>query len=228
MKGTFITLLMILMSANFALEGDQTTVDDYYQVSEITMSKVDGDFENYVYAQKTVEARSLGDFITATEKLIALGTKVWEIVKAGEPNLNLTLAKPISILPNNGSAAEAFSELDSWSAPKVNSYFIEFKNVYGVALVSFRYNVAFQYNGSLNGKGRYITGLQVNASSVNVVWGVSFDATSELQSISNRGSKEDPIAGVTMNLTYKVGTFLSKVVQTQSFHMAGDGEFTAY
>jgi hypothetical protein len=210
--------------------------DDYYAIKNISVKKIENAGDSLVGGEFVVplkndiasKAFDLGDFISKGEKLIAFGTKVWEIVKKGEPNLDLKLAKPISVMPNVQGENIAFSELESWSAPKVNSYFIEMKNLYGVALVSFRYNVAFQSNGTLKGKGRYITGLQVSATSVAVQWGVSFDAVSSLDSISNRGTSDDPVAGATMSLTYKTGTVFSKVVQTQNFHMTGSGEFMTY
>ncbi len=212
-------------------------LDDYYAIKSISVKKIENPADSlaggdFTFPLKTMDPAvmnfDLGDWISKGERLIAFGTKVWEIVKKGEPNLDLKLAKPISVMPNVVGENISFSELDSWSAPKVNSYFIEMKNMYGVALVSFRYNIAFQSNGTLNGKGKYITGLQVSATSVAVQWGVSFDAVSSLDSISNRGTSDDPVAGATMSLTYKTGTVFSKVVQTQNFHMTGSGEFMTY
>lgn len=219
-----------------AYQNHNIELDDYYAIKSVSIKKISnaadslagGDFAIPLNPNIAMKAFDLGDFITKGERLIAFGTKVWEIVKKGEPNLELKLAKPISVMPNDQGENVAFTELESWSAPQVNSYFIEMKNMYGIALVSFKYNVAFQSNGSLNGNGKYITGLQVSATSVSVQWGVSFDAVSSLDSISNRGTFDDPIAGATMSLTYKTSTVFSKNVQTQKFHMTGSGEFMTY
>jgi len=229
MKRTFITSIILFFTCYSVLAAGlerHNKQDDFYDVADIQVTKVDADDAEMLLMQR--DGMGLGDIIDAAEKLIAFGTKVWEIIKAGEPNAELSLAKPISVLPYKKDDLSAYTEMYSWTAPAVSSYLVEFKNVYGNVLVSFRYNVAFQYNGTMEGKGRYITGLKVNASSVYVMWGVSFDATSELQSISNRGTMENPVAGATMVLSYKVGTAFSKVSETQSFHMTGLGEFITY
>ncbi len=200
--------------------------DPYFIISSITATEV-GEME---LDQKIdlPSAKDLGSIIASLDQLIALGTKVWEIIKKGKPVVNVDMGTPISILPQSEDPNMAFYQMENWSAPKAKRYRIEYKNMLGMSVIAFDYTVQFQYNGEYDGTGKYVTGLQVTASNVAVSWGFQFDASSELKSISNRGRLDNPIAAGTVQINYHASSALRDISSAETFHVTGAGEILKY
>ena len=118
--------------------------------------------------------------------------------------------------------------MSGWSAPTSRKYRIEYTNLLGMNVISFNYTVYFQHSGRYQGKGEYITGLTVKASNVAVSWGFEFNASSELETISNRGSMEDPMAAATVRINYQASSVLRDIQSSESFHVAGNGEIVKF
>lgn len=210
------------------LEGAaRNTEDPYFIISSITAREI-GETEVNEKVDLPTMTKDLGSVIAAGNKLIAFGTKVWTIIKKGKPVVSVDMGKPISILPKSDDPNEAFLQMENWSAPKAKRYRVEYKNMLGMAVIAFDYTVQFQYNGQYDGTGKYVTGLQVNASNVAVSWGYTFDASSELRSISNRGRLDNPIAAGTIQINYHASTVLRDISSTETFHVTGTGEVLKY
>lgn len=172
--------------------------------------------------------KNLGQIIMSIDKLIALGTKIWEIVKKGKPVTNLSFAKPVSVLPNGETPQTAFNQMTGWSAPTARKYKVEYTNLLGMNVISFDYTVYFQHSGQYQDKGDYITGLTVRASNIAVSWGFEFNASSELETISNRGSRDNPMAAATIRINYQASSVLRDIQSSQSFHVSGNGEIVNF
>lgn len=197
--------------------------EDYFSISEITVTEVEiGDELVWASQYKGFE-KNLGEIIMAVDKLIALGKKIWAIVEAGKPVVNVNMGTPISVLPKDSSA---FYDMDSWSTPMVRTYRVEYKNGFGSSVISFDYTVNFQHSGKYQGKGSYITGLNVQASNTSVSWGFNFDASSQLISIANMGSSDEPVAGATIRINYAAKSVLRSISTSESFHVDGNGKLT--
>lgn len=206
-----------------------------WAISEVTVKEVETEvingeyFPNYVVekeakATESFEKMDLGQIIIATDQLIALGKKIWAIVEAGKPVSSTNMAKPISVLPKIEGDNIAFYNMEGWSTPKVKSYRVSYKNGFGSEVIGFTYTVYFQHDGSYEGKGKYLTSLNVEASEVYVSWGFKFDATSSLVSIANQGSVADPVASATISVAYKATSWFSDVSTGESFFVNGRGE----
>lgn len=171
--------------------------------------------------------KSLGQVILVVDQLLALGKKIWPIIEAGKPVVQTSFAPAISVLPRVEGATSnevAFYDMENWSAPTQKSYKVAFKNGWGSEVISFVYTVAFQYNGSYQGSGRYITGLDVRASQISVSWGFEFNADSMLVNIANLGTKENPVASATVRISYTAQSFLRTIQTSESFHVTGAGQ----
>lgn len=171
--------------------------------------------------------KNLGQIIMVVDQLLALGKKIWPIIEAGRPVVNSNFAPAISVLPRVEGASSneiAFYEMENWSAPRQQSYKVAYKNGWGSEVISFVYTVAFQYNGSYQGKGRYITGLDVRASQISVSWGFEFNADSVLVNIANLGSKDSPVASATVRINYSAKSILRTIQTSESFHVNGNGQ----
>ena len=92
-----------------------------------------------------------------------------------------------------------------------------------MTVVNFVYAVGMQFNGSLDGKGKYIKAARVYPEALEVKYGFDFNADVETVAITNMGSKEDPIAGLTLQLNFSVSNLFQTFKGSRSFHMTGDG-----
>ncbi|MEC7275279.1 MAG: hypothetical protein VXV96_03080 [Bdellovibrionota bacterium] len=211
--------------------------DPYFEIEEVTVTDLDEEVSPFIAEEETFSphknfktispeafAKDLGTWIMNAEKLIAFGTKVWEIIKKGKPVTNINMGQPISVLPETEDARFAFTQMGGWAAPRARKYRVAYKNGFGMNVISFDYIVYFQYGGNYEGKGQYLTGVTVRAASVAVSWGFEFNASSGLETISNRGSVANPIAGATVKIDYKASSVFREISSSESFHVAGNGE----
>lgn len=208
-----------------AIVNEEMKVDEAYhtigsiEVTEVTEKEP---VDEFLYSDK-----NLGQVIMSIDKLIALGKKIWKIVEAGRPVVQTEFAPTVSVLPNVESPKTAFYEMENWSMPRVKSYRVVYKNLLGMEVVSFTYGVYYQYNGTYKGKGRYLTGVNVDARDVKVAWGFEFNASSSVVAIMNRGSSSNPNAGVTIRINYLAKSVLREIRSSETFHLTGKGEFAA-
>ena len=139
------------------------------EVKEVKISKEELETLHYEYLYTQEKAdKSIGSVIMVVNKLLALGTKIWDIVKKGKPVVTTRFATPISVLPKSKDPNTTFYDMENWSAPSFKRYRVEFKNLFGMTVIGFTYNVQFQHSGTYEGKGKYITGLTVSASDLAV------------------------------------------------------------
>ncbi len=169
---------------------------------------------------------NIGQVIIVAKELIALGERVYEIVKKGKPVLNMSFA-PISVLPKkaDGSAVDIL-DTEGWAMPKAHKVRMVYKNLYGVEVVSFNYTLVFAHSGSYDGKGAYITAAQIMPANVRVSWGFELNATMKLVGLQNHGSRQSPVAGAVLGVNYKVESVLSTIDTTDTFHITGRGQLT--
>lgn len=160
--------------------------------------------------------------------LLAIGKKIWPIIVAGQPVITTTgLIPALSVIPyfeSTNTRAE-LKEMAGWSPPKAFSYRVSYKNRYKNEVIGFTYTVFFQYNGSYKGNGKYITSLKIQASEVYASWGFNFDAASELISVANVGTTENPVASAIVQVFYKGKGPFNEIRNAHSFFLDGNGSF---
>jgi hypothetical protein len=178
--------------------------------------------ETILETEKDATEKNLGEVVMMADTMIALGKKIWPIIEAGKPSVSAR-TQSISVLPK--SSADVFYELEYWKAPKTQKYRIVFQNLYGINVIDFIYIVTFQPGGQFEGKGQYLTGVNIIPHTIAVAWGFNFDAETKLVGITNRGSKLNPIAGATFEIKFVIKSVLKEIQSTHTFHVSGDGTF---
>lgn len=164
-----------------------------------------------------------GKVISVAKDLVALGEDIYKLVIKGKPTNTLKYA-PISVVPKeNGEPVDVMST-ENWKVPVKRSYEVLYKNLYGMHVVKFRYSVIFAYGGTYNGKGAYLTAVQIVPESVSTLFGYDFTATMKLGGIQNNGSRENQIAGATLLMEYTVSTIMKANSEVDSFFVSGLGE----
>lgn len=228
---TWKSLVLVgLMLASVTLRANETTAQDQslnpdFSVGSVEVTEVQVDeADKLAYSLPEIDS-SLGSIISISDKLIALGTKIWDIVKANRPVVTTNFAPAISVLPRGVTDSNSFETMYGWSEPVVRQYVVSVKNLYGIEVVNFKYAVIMQYAGlDANGRGKYITGLTVAASDLTVKWGWNFDANSSLVSIANKGTPTQPVASANLKISYKISTPLNEMQSSVIFHVDGRGK----
>lgn len=168
-----------------------------------------------------------GRVIQVSRDLVALGEEVYRLVIKGKPS-NVTEYSPISIVPKVNGVAVDILDTENWQTPIKKTYTIEYENLYGITVVSFKYSVLYSYGGSYDGKGAYLTAVQIVPESVRTLFGFDFRATMKLGGIQNLGTKKDPIAGATLLMEYNVSSVMTAQTKVDIFHINGKGGFKNY
>lgn len=153
--------------------------------------------------------------------LINIGSKIWSIVKAGKPVVNINIGPSANALPKG---VKCWDELIGWKKPTVFRASTTLKNMYGFALTEFQFDVIFTHSGSVNGVGKYLTHVQVFPSNVYTFWMQEFNASVEVASLTNASTKPgDPIAAMQLDIKWQMKNFINEVNQSASVYVRGDG-----
>ena len=171
-------------------------------------------------------ATDLGEVIGVIDSLIAIGKKIYPIVEAGKPVLSSDL--PVThVLPQVDDGTSDYEltlgMMENWKYPKSRSYKITYKNFYGIEVISFTFTVHFQYGGSYEGAGKYLTGVFVSATELYVSWGFEFSAKTEVVSVTNLGTNLNPVAGLTLKLDWAAKSIVTEFNSSKVFHITGNG-----
>ena len=166
-----------------------------------------------------IEAIDMADVIL--DKIINLGKKMWAVVELGRPVVNVK-TDTANALPQG---LFCWSDLDGWSPTQSKTYQITYENWYGQKVVDFAFRVLYTTGGSYKGRGRYITNTTIIPAVVDVMWGYTFSAETEVPTVINAGTKEDPVAGMHLNMKWSVKTVMKTDIRTESFYVGGDGSF---
>jgi hypothetical protein len=161
--------------------------------------------------------------IMVIDKLIAIGQKIIPTIKEGKSVVTNNPMASVSVLPRSEGKDPVVHDMGGWSIPVSKHYKISYTNGFGSEVVSFVYSIAFQYNGSADGKGKYLAGIRASARNITISWGFDLDATSQLLQISNVGTQQNVIAGATIEMTYTVKNWTKNITTSESFHVTGDG-----
>ena len=169
----------------------------------------------------------VGKVISVARDLVALGEDVYRLVIKGKPS-NTTLYAPVSVIPRVNGAPADILDTESWKAPVKRTYEVVYENMYDIDVVTFRYSVIYSYGGTYEGKGHYLTAVQIIPETVRTLFGFDMTATMKLGGIQNQGTKTAPIAAVTLLMEYTVSSLIVAQNQVDSFFVTGRGQFKKF
>lgn len=158
------------------------------------------------------------------DQIINLGQKVWKIIEANKPVVDFK-SKSASALPRG---IKCWDQLENWQFPKAQTYKVSYKNLMGIEVVRFSFRLIFTYGGQYFGKGRYITNATIVPAEINVLWGYKFAAGVKVGQTVNLGSRQDPKAGIELNLNWQVATPLVDQQRTATYFLSGEGQVAEY
>ena len=153
------------------------------------------------------------------DKIINIGKKIWAIVDAGKPVVNVKV-DTANALP---AGVRCWDELEGWQAPTSKLYQMAYENGFGSTVVAYNFRVSFISGGSYKGQGKYITLASVQPAKIEVAWGFRFDAVANVPMVFNQGSHVDPLAGMQLAMNWQVSSPLKQIQQAENFFINGAG-----
>ena len=156
------------------------------------------------------------------DKVINIGQKIWNVVEKGRPVANYANSKATA-LPAN---ATRWDQLESWQAPKSKVISVVYKNVYGFEVIRFTYRIVLLYGGSVNGVGKYIGYASVEPLEMITAYMYTFNAKATVDAVYNMGTRQNPLAGMILNINWTVETVLKKSMVTHTYNLDGLGNIT--
>ncbi|MBV2168319.1 MAG: hypothetical protein KUL82_06390 [Bdellovibrio sp.] len=154
------------------------------------------------------------------DQIINIGKKIFNVINAGRPVVNIKI-DTANALPKG---LTCWSDLSGWNIPQSKVYNVQYENGFGMTVVDFSYRVTYTAGGSADGIGKYITNATFQPANVSVGWGFQFDATAVIPSVFNTGSKRDPVAGMQMNMEWKVTSPMAHEQSTESYFVSGENK----
>jgi len=154
------------------------------------------------------------------DQIINIGKKIWAIVDAGRPVANIQL-DVANALPRGVSC---WSDLSGWQVPQSKVYNVQYENAFGMVVVDYSYRVTYTAGGSVDGVGKYLTNATFQPANVEVAWGFDFAANAQVPSVFNMATKQNPVAGMQMNMKWAVKSPLNHAESTETFFVSGKNE----
>ena len=159
--------------------------------------------------------------IGVIDNIVNLMDKIMTIIAKNQPVVNITV-NYANAVPFGTSH---WTQLQGWSKPSTKAYEFSMKNAYGSEVVKIAYQVHWTHNGNFQGKGKFLTGVTVEPTSVTTAWGYNVDLTAEVpdSTVANVGTSADPIASMQVNLKWKVHTIIKDIEGKDIYYVQGDG-----
>lgn len=221
-------LFTVLAIGASGLRAESLQKDKYLTVAGLELYEVADGRETLVDRQDLTPAPAPTAIPTMGEKkkptselgdIVNIGKFIWEIIEKNRPVINQQYTA-ISAVPYG---VKSWDELENWSVPTIKIYKMVYTNVYKMKVVEFEYRVAFTANGTYQGKGKYLSRVEIEPKTLTVAWGYKFDATGLVLNVTNVGTKDAPMAAMELNLNWQVSTLVKAQAQSVRYYIRGDG-----
>jgi hypothetical protein len=164
-----------------------------------------------------------GRVIQASRDVVALGEAIYELINKGRPVIN-TSYEPISIVPRDPMSKEFIDPMDmeNFRGPIVKNFRTRIKAFGMQEAVVFEYKVIYSYNGSYDGRGKYLTGVNIIPSRVVAKRGYTVNSSMMMSGMMNYGTRMDPIVGLMITVKYQIGNSGRVMERNDTFTIRGD------
>lgn len=234
MKPISLTALVGILAINPAFGNE---VHPYFDLVEAEVEEIQLSSKDYAtLIQKNAIANiqdsassssapdALDEFDVKLDKVIAIGKKVWKIIEANKPVVNLSTNR-ISVVPEG---IIKWNQLEGWQAPTYTKYRVTYKNLWGMKVIRIEYVLSYSYGGSFDGKGNYLSQVGYTITDLHVGWGFTVNAYSEVIRVENMGTTANPLASLEMALHWDIDTVFQSIKRANGYMLMGTGEMESY
>lgn len=152
------------------------------------------------------------------ERIINLGLKIWDIIERNQPVAS-AYNQYANALPHGVRSAmdlENFSELQTQTFRRYG------KNGYGFTSYEVIYTLIHRYGGQYNHSGKYLTDVTILPNKVYALWPNKVSLSVQNVSVSNRGTREEPVASVLMEMNLRIKNILVDQNYKSIYEFKGD------
>lgn len=209
---------------------DQTL--NHLTITSVEIKDVTDEYSDYSYDYEYNTSPSswisnpidstIGKVDLIVDKIINIGQKIWNVVEKGRPVANYSSVSA-NALPEN---ATRWDQLESWNIPKSKVVNVVYKNVYGIEVIRFTYRIILLYGGSVGGVGKYIGYANVEPLEMTTAYMYTFNVKAAVEAVYNMGTKNNPLAGMLLNISWTVDTVLKKSTMTHTYALDGLGNIS--
>ncbi len=219
-------LLLTLIFAGSVHANEMTASDaKYYEISSVKVTQLKGNSNLETLAapsrldcQPTAPA-VLRDNINWSE-VAKLGEQLWQVVANNRPVVHLQTPM-VHVLP---AGAECWLDLQGWRGPKAAKFKVEYKNGFGMKVISTEFKVVYYSNGNVDGRGQFISNATIVPAKVDVLWGFNFAAAAESGAVMNVGTTAQPVAGLPITMKWQTKNVLKDSQGSIVLFLTGDGK----
>jgi hypothetical protein len=156
------------------------------------------------------------------ELVLNLAQKGWTFLQD-----NKAVYEPQKFFGNALPQGATAFDLEQWKEPVAATFLVEWKTLFGsVSAGKLKYTLSFIPGGkACDDKGNcglYMDRITIIPTEVFIQWGFRADASVSMSSITNAGTKTNPIAAATVDLTFTLSA-LNKDIINHSFYVRADG-----
>lgn len=210
-------LAMVMDQQYFEIESIQTSPVTEGQSHSQFPSMLDCSTSDTSAAQGRIN----GAWEVSLDEIINTGKKIWSVIVDGKPVVNIH-RDVAHALPHG---ITCWSELEGWQIPRSQVYRSVYINKLKQTVVDFTYRVSYIAGGQYQGKGHYILQATVAPAEIYVAWGFTFDVTASVPAVFNMGTRENPVAGLQLNLQWILDTTVNRHEVEEQFFVNGLGVF---
>ncbi len=221
----FVFIFCVFIGALNTSQAAPTVDSSYYSIASmkttatvVPESPLNDNILLEARRQLLVDTQLGADPLSIINTLLTL----WQVIESNKPVVNIN-TKGASALPD--IAKTDWTLVTGWKPEHVVNYKVEWSNPYGMKVISLDFEVRQTYGGSLKGKGQYIAVARVVPVAVNVDWGFDLNVNVNVPSVTNRGTVDDPLAEIAMEVTYQAKGMFQNETVTEPYLLRGDGYF---
>ena len=168
------------------------------------------------FSKATTERDPLS--LVEINEIINIGQKIWKIIEANKPVLNVKFDYA-NALPKG---IESSDELEGFSNIQMKSRRLYGKNLYGATVYDLTYTAVHRFGGSYEGHGQYLENVTILPQNIDVLWGYTVNLAVNRVSTVNVGTKSKPIASILMELDMDVSTVMKTSQVKKLIQFRGD------
>ncbi|NDG84043.1 MAG: hypothetical protein EBX52_03275 [Proteobacteria bacterium] len=149
-----------------------------------------------------------------------IALRVWDIVQDNRAVLN---AESLNVKALPILAKDRWEVLTGWKPEHGVEYTLELENLYGINVVTLKYEVNLIYGGNVRGVGRYIASARVIPRHIDVLWGFNLDVRVRETAVQNLGTEKNPFASIKLDVSLGYGSILRQMSETISYRLDANG-----
>jgi len=159
------------------------------------------------------------EIMAQIETLQVLGKQMWQFVVNNEPQSTIE-EHYAHVVPSD---VKSWTELELWSRPESMTLQVNYRNFFH-RVAEIKYRISFSHSGSYEGKGAYLANIHIIPEDVAVKGlGHTVDASAKMLQAVNVGTKDSPIAGVQIQISWTVDNIMRKNKGSMLIYLEGSG-----